>query len=577
MIKKNKFGLVYFSIFLVLLTVVFRSLILNLGKNLLDWLDHPYIVWVIYQNIGHLKSFDFRNLFNSNAFYPYSGTMLFSDLLLPQSIIALPFSFFIKNQILVFNITFFINFILNYISLYIFWKYIFKKKFLAFLGSLFFIFSPYFFGEIGHFQMMCFWPFFLSLYFLLKNNDMFKWKNIFYSGLFLSLQFLASVYLAVFLIVTIFCYVFVNLLCTKKIKLSIKTIFGIFLVFVLIDGMFIKSYVDVKKQYNVSRSINEYIQYSSHLSDYVFSGGINSILHQSNLIKKWNSFDKHGGRSTHFIGFLFSVLMILGVLSVVKKNKKIIVGVEINKESIFYLLLVILGFLFSLGPRLNFNGVYAHIPLPYLIILKYVPFFDSIRALSRWNFILILGILYFCLKFINNFLNKNLKFNKKILFFVVLILWYFIEYFPINVNSLSKNYINDDYSYLINNCKNKVLLEIPYTHLFGVKGNIVDGLGYITKTELSSITHGCSIVNGYSGYDLPENIESFQKLNNFVNTSKYDEYLEELNTRDVTYIKFNKEYMNEDEVETYQKMFDKLTKEKLLIKVSEKVYKISLN
>ncbi|MDD4938195.1 MAG: hypothetical protein PHX34_04265 [Candidatus Shapirobacteria bacterium] len=563
-------GYFYFGVFLLLLLFCFRSLFVDFGRNLVDWFDYPYIIWAMYQNIGHLKNLDLVNFFNTNTFYPFTNTLLFSDTFLPQTIIALPFSFFIKNTVMVFNISFLINFVLNYIALYFFWKCIFKNKLTAFLGSIFFIFSPFFYTQFGHFQMLTYWPFFFSLYFLLRKSDHLV-KNSIISGLFLALQFLASVYLSVFLLCTICIWTLVDFFYSKKSKVLLKILL-ILLTFFILDGVFIKSYVDVQKQYQVTRDIHEYILYSAHLSDYVFTSSIRSVLHQSKLLTLWNKSDKHVvGERGQFIGFLFFILFILGAFGFNKIKSKKFFSFELNKYSIFSTLILIIGLVFSLGPRLNFNGVYVHIPLPYSFLLKYVPFFDSIRALARWSFLVYLGVLYFCLLY----LNKLITVKKSRVLIGLIFMFFLIEYFPKNITSSSKVYMTNDYTYLKSNCNNKVLIEIPYIHLFGVRGNIVDGLGYMTTILLSSLEHSCSLVNGHGGYDLPENMDMFKRLNEDVANIDYDQFLSELNVRNVSFIKFNKEFIVDEDKLIYQQMFDTLIKEKKIKNVSENIYQIN--
>jgi hypothetical protein len=565
-------GYFYFGIFLLLLIFSFRSLFFDLGKNLISWLDYPYVIWVMYQNIGHLRAFDFINFFNTNAFYPFKNTLLFSDILLPQSVIALPFSIFIKNPIEVFNISFLINFILDYLSLYLFWKYIFKNRITAFLGSVFFIFSPFYYTQLGHVQMLTYWPFFFSLYFLFKDEKNIL-KSSFLSGLFLAVQFLASVYLSVFLIFTILVWTLVSLFYLTRSRVFIK-MFLIFVVFLLFDGVFIKSYINVKKDYGMERNINEYIQYSAHLSDYIFSGSIGSWLHQTSIIEKWNSLDKHViGEKASSVGFLFGILFILGAFNFNKIKSRNFLSFELNIYSFFSIIVLIGGLIFSLGPRLSFNGTYAHIPLPYLLLLKHIPFFDSIRALARWSFLVYFGALYFVLFFINNLT----KFKRYPIFIGLIFVWFMLEYFPISIKANSENYLDNNYNFLFTNCvKNKsVLIEIPYTHLFGVKGGIVDGLRYISGVQLSSLSHDCNLVNGYSGYDLPENIEYFKKLNEDVGQKKCIDFLSLLKNRNVEYIKLNEKLMDDNDVFIYSNCFDILTRSKLVKKENEIIYKIN--
>ncbi|MDO8638702.1 MAG: hypothetical protein Q7R43_03940, partial [Candidatus Daviesbacteria bacterium] len=106
--NKKIIYLSYFFIMFFLALFIFRSLVFNITKNLPDWNDYPYITWTIFQNADHVKNLQFDGFFDANAFYPFKGTLLFSDLLLPQSLIVILISYFTANPVLSFNILFFI-------------------------------------------------------------------------------------------------------------------------------------------------------------------------------------------------------------------------------------------------------------------------------------------------------------------------------------------------------------------------------------------------------------------------------------------------------------------------------------
>ena len=366
--RKN---LAYFTIFLLILAYVFRSLLFNLTTHLTDWFDYPYIIWVIFQNIQKIKTLDFTHYFDTNAFYPHKMTLLFSDILLPQSLIALPFSFFTDNPITVINIVVILTFVLNYISSFLFSQQLFKRHIIGFLGALFTFFSPFFHLHEGYFQMQSYWLFFLSLYFLYRHEEEEKTKYLILVAIFLSLQFLASVYLSIFLIAVIFIFYFCGILFKKDIILHLKKLALIIILFVLIDGVFIKGYFDMKEMYKVKRDYGEYVSYSAHLSDYLFTTNINSLIHQSSAMGRWNRFDKHMiGAKAAFPGFLLFFLFTFGLIRYLKIKRKIDINLDLNEERSLFLILVLTGLAFSLGPRLSFNGVYGQIPTPYTLLIK---------------------------------------------------------------------------------------------------------------------------------------------------------------------------------------------------------------
>ncbi len=535
----SKKFLLYFFLFILILFFVFRDLILNISTNLLDWRDYPFIIWVIYQNITHITSLNFLNFFETNAFYPHKLTLMFSDILLPQALILLPLFYLIKNIILSFNITFLITFLLNFIATFLFWKQIFKKETIAFFGSIFFIFSPFFHLELSHFQMLTFWPYFLTLYFLLKNEGKPETKNFIFVGLIVTIQFLASVYLSVYLIFSILLFYFLKIVLQKDLKKEVFGISLIFLVFLISSGIFIKGYIDMKNTYNIKRDLKEYVTYSANISDYLFTSQINSLIHRSSLMENWNKADKNWSLHSSFPGFLIFLLSIPALFKLRKNRDIISINLELNREKLFFTTLIVVGFLFSLGPRLNFNGNYAHIPLPYSLVIKFIPVSEVIRVPSRWSFLFFLGFIYFSLITLNKLTGK--PYYKFFLFLVFVI--FILEYLPINIKSTQNSYINRDYQILKNLCKNnkKVLLELPATHLDAYP-NIIEGLEYISKVELVSTYHNCNIVNGYSGYDLPDIFLLSDTLSKYIKENNTRAFTEEVQKRKIDIVKFNQYY-----------------------------------
>src|SRR5260221_2593829 len=444
---------IFLGAYLLLLGFVFRNLLANINSHLLDWLDTALVNWLILQNIEKFKSFNFSNLFNTNAFYPHPDSLFFADTFIPQAILGLPFSFLTNNPILIYNVVFFITFILNYISAYLFWKQIFKKDLVAFFGGLLMIFSPFFHLQLSHFQMMSFWPLFFTLYFIFKYEESHKRKNIVVAGLFLAIQFLASIYLSIYLFFAIgFYYMYKFIFKDSLTKSHLYNLLILLTIFLFVNGIFIKGYFDMKREYHIQRDIKEYINYSAHLSDYIFTTPINSIVHKSFLLEKWNHFDKNfiGGKAA-FPGFLLFFLSLFGLFQLVKSKAEITIKMPLNKQKLYFLTLLLTGFLFSLGPRVNFNGSYAQIPLPYGFLMKFIPFLEAARVPSRWTFFFYLGLIYFALSFISTLQAK--KYFKYFISFFLLI--FLLEYVPINITTHHEGFINNQYLLLKNTCELK--------------------------------------------------------------------------------------------------------------------------
>ena len=564
--------ILFFLIFLALLFFIFRSLILNLSTNLPDWLDYALMVWIIFQNTSKIFALNFNNFFDTNAFYPHQNTLLFSDPLLPQSLIAFPFQLLTNNLILSFNIVFLLTFILNYFGAFLLWRVIFKNNLIAFIGSLLVVFSPFFHLEFSHFQSLSFWPFLFGLYFIFKNEQTKNVGNLLFAGLFLAIQFLAGAYLAFFLTLTIVIFYLIKFLTREKLTPLFKNGLIIFAVFIIIDGVFIKGYIDTQKAYQIKRDIREYITYSAHLSDYVFTTKINSFLHQSPIMEKWNQFDKNQwGGKTSFSGFLLTGATLAGLFTLLKKKNEIVLSLTLDKQKAFFFSLLIIGFLFSLGPRLNFNGNYAHIPLPYNFVLKTIPFIEAVRVPSRWSFLFYLALVYFSLTYLKKL---NLSPSKPVFLGVVMIL-FFIEYVPLNLSTHQEQYINKKYTMLKDICsvKKQVLLEIPVTHLDVAQG-IGEGVNYISKVQLSSTYHGCNLLNGYSGYDLPAIFDLRDKLYRAIENYDTNTFVAQLKENQVDILKINQEFLIKEIKQPSSQFLENLKRSKEIETLDYNIFQI---
>lgn len=549
-------SLTYFGIFLLILVFSFRDLILHISSDLIDWLDYPFIVWVMNQNINHISSLDFANLFNTNAFYPHTNTLLFSDLILPQSIMALPFSVVLDNSILVFNLVFFATLILNYLSSFLFWKIIFKNDVICFVGGILVVFSPFFHTQLSHFQMLSYWPLFFSLYFVFKDSHKPDIKYQIITGALLAIQFLASVYLAIFLLFVLSMYYLTNLIHERKFRHTFRRVAIVVFTFLILDAVFLNAYLDTWSMYDIQREPSEYVKYSANLSDYMFSGKINSLIHESWIANRWNSFDKHTlGEKAVSPGFLLSICGLFGLITITKTESKAEIKFSLSRERTFFLLLILGGFLFSLGPRLIFNGTNSDIPLPYHFILKYIPLIDSIRTPARWSFLVYVGIIYFALVFIREITSRY-----KILVSIILLL-IVVEYIPVRMSTHEEVHLTKQYQALKEICvdETQVLLEVPITH-YGAGDNIADGLNYISKIHLSSVYHECKMINGYSGYELPALYGLAGDFYGLIEQGDVAVLVDFLRQQNITLVKFNEDKMVNERLTNYRGILPDLEK-----------------
>ncbi|MBI2011801.1 hypothetical protein HYS91_03460 [Candidatus Daviesbacteria bacterium] len=498
MLKKH--FLISFLIQVLLTLFLFRSILFNFSTNLYDWNDYPYVTWTIYQSLDNISDLRLDNFFDTNSFYPHKGTLLFSDLLLPQSLIALLPYLISQNPIVTFNFLFFVTIFLNIVASLFLWRKLTEDKRFIFFGSLLTSFSPFFFLNSNHFQMINLWPYLFSLGILFGKK--LTVKGTFFISLLATILFLTSVYLCIFLLFSIFIWFLLRFIFERRntnellrfIKLA--TFFSI--IFISLSGPFIFRYLQVKTSYIITRDYGEYVLYSAHISDYLFTTHYPSLIYSARPFTLWNRFDMHKvGESAGFPGITLLMLSVLGIF-IYKKNKDFFyIRLPLSFNHLFFFILTFCGFIFSLGPRLNVSGTLIGIPLPYDLILKIMPLVEPVRATARWSLLFYLGLIYFS---ILGFKKLSLKYPFYLLLLIFSLL-FVAEIFPVKIETQAKDYYPGAYQNIAKECKKspKVLLEFPMTQ-FVLGANIISNLSYRTQMLLASTNHKCILINGYSGY-----------------------------------------------------------------------------
>lgn len=552
MLKKlNRSFIIYLTISSLLFIFIFRDLVFNISTNLIDWRDYALLVWVINHFVDVIKNLEFNNIFNGNSFYPLKGTLLFSDLLWPQTIISLFFSVFTKNIVTQFNLTFLSTLLLNSISIYLFWKTIFKKQTNILFASFLTNFSPFFFLQLSHFQMISYWPFFFALSYLFKNKKNLK-DNLFV-GLFLSIQFYAAVYWAIFLLTVIGIYFLVQLIRKKEFVNILKSIITIGVFFLILVGPILFKYLQVKKAYKINRNYSEYVNYSAQMSDYFFNGSYHSFISDSKIFGKINRLNHHSiGEIAGSPSLVVIFLSLIGILIIQKNKEQLFFSVSIKEKDLFFLLLTLTGLIFSLGPRLSFNGNYLAIPLPFSLALKYLIIFDPIRATARFSALFYIGLIYFSVKGLSKLSNKiNIK---NFLIMPLALVIFLLEIVPINYRTESNQYYPKVYKEIEKECANdKVLLEYPFEQ-DNKDSNIVTNLKYKASQLPASLNHRCNLVNGYAGFDPQEYSNYIINFNTALRATDSALLVDTITQKDIDFIKVNKKYLSNDKLQQLDKI-----------------------
>jgi len=435
--------------------------------------------------------------------------------------------------------------LLNIISLHFFWSKIFRKKIIVFFLSLMFVFSTYTFSMYYHYQMLSYSFFFFSLGFLLdaKSN-----KHSFLSGVFSGLQFLASAYLGIYSVTTSLIFYFWQLYKERDLKKTVKSGLLFSAGFLIIAGYFLFKFIEIKKINNIQRTADSYVNSSMQITD-IFFNQLPSVW-TNTFYYKINKFSHRLGSEVFSTGY---ILLFVSIFGAYKLNKSKLTKKDKYLKG-FLLLLLVWGIVAVLGPRLTINGKYLATPLPYILPLKLTPFFEALRVVSRWFFLIQIVLLYF-VGHTFTYLFEKYSFKKAIQIIVLILVLYSLEIVPVRHRKVVNTYQDYGYDQIISQCTSiEVVLEYPFSPESPVT-TIEQSLEYWTKMLLNQMHYECQLVNGYSG-SQPKHISDF--IDNFNNAVKHENVpaiKDLLKQKDVKFVKINRNYLLPDSIETLKTIF----------------------
>lgn len=546
----SKVKLICFFVPIVLILGFWINTILNISDHIYDWNDPLYIIWVVQNNLKHIHTLDISRIYDTTAMYPFRYSLSFAEQFFFPSIIVLFLSIFTQNPISQLNVLLIINHLAIFLSFYLLVGIV-TRNFWARLISAFYIsFSPYFISQLGHVQMIFYWPTFLSLYYLMRKYTSSKYRDMVLTGILMACQFMSSIYLGVMGLFIIALYFLANLIFEGLVKKQIIA-FGIVLIsFVITASVSLNGYLIAKAEHGGHRNMDEFITYSAHLSDYLFTqGGQTSFIYSTLPIQSiWGRFDKHvTGEKAAFIGIIPSLFILMALFKISKSRSELKLQVNMTQIKFFAVVLMICGFIFSLGPRLSVNGTYLHIPLPYYFVLKTVPLIESLRAVARWSFLVNLAaafLLSIGISGVIDYLNKKTSSKKVSIFIGALFLLMILEFYPKPLSVTTKSWWDQSYIFMKNDlCQDKSpVLEYPFIYR-KADADIFKDLQYKMVILLASTQHDCFVLSGFSGYEP----EEYVKLKEQLDQTPTENNLEKMREIGLKYLKINKFALPETE------------------------------
>lgn len=511
--KENWIGMVV----ILLAAVVFYWPMLTRIDTWSEGGDAMFNAWTLSRNHNCILGDNCSNYVDANIYFPNKDTMLYSETQLSAGVLTLPLHFINDNPIFAFNVWTVVSTFLCGFFMYLFAKYLSKGRELAStVAGLIFAFAPFRMAAIFHLQN---WSiFYLPLVFLLIFKYFDTRKKGYLVGIFaaLALQFYASWYNMVFAGVAVGILLLGFLIFKIAKPKQILAVGGSMLAAVVAVLPLALQYMRFSKETGATFSLKDQTLYSSSLLDYFLPnsgtlwGKIANWLHIGPGLNAYNldSISYHG-----LTLYVLAGVLIVAVFLLRKKSKeaKRRFGLVITMASIG-----LVGLILSFGPLLKIKGGYAYgsaadgiqmaIPMPYLLIDKFLPQLTFIRAVGRWS-VLFLFVLCCLLAYAAYYVSEKQWFKKraKLISITVCALLCF-ELMPLHQVPMSKtNWFN--YNLSIPAVYKYVKEHKEINNIIVLRGD-EDYPGApipVARAEdvLWSGYHNRNIFNGYSGYTPP--------------------------------------------------------------------------
>jgi hypothetical protein len=379
----KKTTVVALLLFVVLSLVLTHPLSLHLADAVEDWQDGLLNVWITAWD-GHQLLTDPLHLFDANIFYPYPGTLAYSELLLGNALLALPITVVSGNPVLGYNLALFLSFVLSAFGTYLLVLNLIRSPGAGIVAGIIFAFCSYRMSNFAQVQLLVtqWMPLaLLSLLYLMRRP---RPRHVVTFVLFFTLQALSCFYYALLLGLAaagLVVWLWATDSTTRNRGAVLRLLIAACGVAVLILP-FVVPYVRANQNLGFARSLQDAEPFSASLRQYLLVPP-NSVFNG-----RWLPSDDKPQPGGYPVDALFPGLVAssLGVWGLLRSR---------DRMRWFFLLLLVAAVLLSFGPRLY---IAPHQPssleltLPYAWLYRFVPGAEALRAPVRFDLLAMLAL-----------------------------------------------------------------------------------------------------------------------------------------------------------------------------------------
>lgn len=515
------------SIIIVATAIFFWPIITNIS-NYSEGGDTMFNAWTLSRNHHCILRQDCPDYTDANIYFPHKDTMLYSETQLSAGLLTLPLYFLNKNPLFAFNVFTIISFFLAGWFMYLLAKRLSKgHEAYSVMAGLVFEFAPLKLAAFTHLQNLSI--FYLPLIVLLILAYLDKAKRKYLVGLLiaLTLQFYASWYQMVFVLIALAVMIggmrLVKIINWQQLlRLSLITIAAILLTLPLA-----KEYIRFSKSDSAGFSIQDQVKYSASLADYVMPHAWTAEGKLYHALKPNAQLNSYNPDSYSYHGLIMYIIAAV-LLVVTWRNRK--TGKKGRYQFRFVLVLIAMAavaFIISLGPLLKLQaehvynqspgGLHAVIPMPWLLVDMVLPQLSFIRAIGRIS-VIVLFVLCCLLALWPAYMQRHWIYQRyKTPLLLIIGLLIAFELMPLHmVQRASQAYfyqfdIPKVYQYIKQN------KQVDHIVIISAESDYPGATIPVARAEqiMWSGYHNRRIFNGYSGYTPPTYFEEIGDFNNF--------------------------------------------------------------
>jgi hypothetical protein len=486
-IETTAFGKKHFLIALLiylLATLIFLyPLPFHMGDRIFEDGDSYLHLW-IFSWESHALAHSPADFWNGNIFFPESNTLALSELVLPIMPIFAAFRAITGNPLIAYNATLLLSFPLSALSMLALVYYLTRRFPAALIAGFIYGFTPIRLAHLHRVQneYMIWLPLlFLFFHLWLKRG---RWKDAMIVGALFVLQYLTTVYTALYLVPILLIWYGLHFILSKRIPAWRHLLQGIAAggSALLILTPVILKYRQLS-DWHVQPPESLKIFLSSDLWWNFFSTFPSNFLYGS----LFRQFGEHPYERFYFSGFIVVLLALWSLRFRTDRNVRVLYAIAAA------------SFLFALGPFLQISRHVTQVSLPYHWIFDPFPGLEMLRAPARFGFIMIAALTVLCAYGWMALAEKIRLSSAKLVSLTLLLLS--VEFFSAKIPLLplaSGDRIPQVYSYLKNSENVGGVLELP-THAYSTTPSDFTDRIY----TYFSAYHFKPIVVGYSGYFPP--------------------------------------------------------------------------